>query len=417
MSDLSARNNTESNPRIQELIDNFRERETREGYAQGFLHTWISSQLATVRGQRGLTQKKLAELIGTQQPGVARMERDDYGKWKLETLEKVAAALDCRLKVSLETYGSLIEEIVALTSPEYLERPDFAHDPFIDKRYAAWSKLDAPGPVGSMRRKLADWLEHGTSPEQLNRWLGGQDLPPVGDDLQPSDWLLRGLEGCPVEESRHVDNCLARLIGDLRKKPESEWADRDLELLSLSRLRPRHEFFEPLFHSYRLRKNQGDFQVLNTHCHTAFLEAIIHNQITAGPCDQIWEYCIGQQQQVRTGVYLGLKGFAFAPERPNAWDVVNKGLQLVNARYRGMNQEYSNLVDRALTQVGEELNPTFTAELAKLTSEPNAASEGTMRAVARYSHRQGFTGDRSTRNRFLAAAMIAVPRPASRITI
>jgi transcriptional regulator with XRE-family HTH domain len=403
----------ERNQRVREFIELFRDREAREGYAQGFLHTWISSQLATVRAQRGLTQKKLGELIGTQQPGVARMERDDYGKWKLETLERAAAALDCRLKVSLETYGSLIEEIVAFTSPEYLQRPDFAHDPFVERRYAEWSKLDAPGPVGYMRRKLADWLEHGTSPEQLRKWLSGEGLPPSGDEARPADWIAQGLEGCPASESRHADDCIARMRDDLRKRGESDWTGLDLELLSLARLRPRQEFFDPLFSSYRARRNARDFQELRTHYHTAFLEALIHNQVTAGPCDETWEFCIDQRSQPKTGVYLGLKGFAYAPERPNAWGVADKGLRLVFSRYKSSSrQQYPRMVEQALTRAGEGLAQEFKAELWKVCTLVGT-SEGNMRAVANYARNSGFTGEPGARlgdQILLAATVMAVPR-------
>lgn len=194
------------------LIADFQDRETREGYAEGFLHTWISSQLARIRRRRGLTQKDLAHLLGTRQPGVARMEKEDYGKWNLATLSKVAAILGCRLKVSLETYGSLVEEAAAFTSIEFLDRPAFEQDPIFHPRFQHWPALAESGPIGEMSRSLETWIHQQTPADQLVRWLSGQNLPPVGDDLPPAHWIVQALKSCPEPESRQAARAIRRQL-------------------------------------------------------------------------------------------------------------------------------------------------------------------------------------------------------------
>jgi len=52
------------------------------------------------RIERGLTQEKLAQKIGTRQSSVSRLESGAYNP-SLAFLQKVADALDVRLKISL----------------------------------------------------------------------------------------------------------------------------------------------------------------------------------------------------------------------------------------------------------------------------------------------------------------------------
>lgn len=55
-------------------------------------------EIARLRLERGLTQAQLAELVGTRQPSIARLERGQTQP-TFEFLARVAAALDMRLEV------------------------------------------------------------------------------------------------------------------------------------------------------------------------------------------------------------------------------------------------------------------------------------------------------------------------------
>ncbi len=57
-------------------------------------------QVARLRILRGLTQSQLAEMVGTKQPSIARLENGESTP-SLSFLEKVAEALGADLKVSL----------------------------------------------------------------------------------------------------------------------------------------------------------------------------------------------------------------------------------------------------------------------------------------------------------------------------
>ena len=61
--------------------------------------TDIGFQVYNLRQKAGLTQKGLAELVGTKQSNIARIESADYTGYTHKTLEKVAKALKARLEV------------------------------------------------------------------------------------------------------------------------------------------------------------------------------------------------------------------------------------------------------------------------------------------------------------------------------
>jgi transcriptional regulator with XRE-family HTH domain len=103
------------------LRDELKDAEYSEGYAESFLDSYIATQIKVLREQRGLSQQGLADLIGTKQGAVSRIEDVNYSKWNVSTLKKLARAFRVRLKVSFETYGSLLVEVTTF-SRESLQR-------------------------------------------------------------------------------------------------------------------------------------------------------------------------------------------------------------------------------------------------------------------------------------------------------
>ena len=60
----------------------------------------ISEQVYEARTERSLTQSELAEMVGTSQSAVARVENADYDGHSIRTLAKIARALELRLQVN-----------------------------------------------------------------------------------------------------------------------------------------------------------------------------------------------------------------------------------------------------------------------------------------------------------------------------
>lgn len=59
----------------------------------------VAEMLYDARTKAGLTQKELANLVGTKQPVVARLEDAEYQGHSLTMLQRVAAALDKRVEI------------------------------------------------------------------------------------------------------------------------------------------------------------------------------------------------------------------------------------------------------------------------------------------------------------------------------
>lgn len=57
-------------------------------------------QVARLRMLRGLTQAQLAEMVGTRQPSIARLENGS-SKPSLTFLNKIAAALNAKIEIKL----------------------------------------------------------------------------------------------------------------------------------------------------------------------------------------------------------------------------------------------------------------------------------------------------------------------------
>ncbi|MDO8452922.1 MAG: helix-turn-helix transcriptional regulator [bacterium] len=65
----------------------------------------IAFQIMDLRKKAGLTQKQLAELVGTKQSNIARIEDADYTRYTLTTLEKITKALKAKLEIRIIPAG------------------------------------------------------------------------------------------------------------------------------------------------------------------------------------------------------------------------------------------------------------------------------------------------------------------------
>lgn len=61
----------------------------------------IAQQIFDARRKAGLTQKQLAERIGTKQSVIARLEDADYEGHSLSMLRRIGEALNCLVRVEL----------------------------------------------------------------------------------------------------------------------------------------------------------------------------------------------------------------------------------------------------------------------------------------------------------------------------
>jgi transcriptional regulator with XRE-family HTH domain len=80
-------------------IERLRERLAHVGDS-GWFFARIAEQVAERRRELGLSQKQLAELTGTTQSAIARLESGGRPP-RIDTLLRITSALDCELEVRL----------------------------------------------------------------------------------------------------------------------------------------------------------------------------------------------------------------------------------------------------------------------------------------------------------------------------
>jgi transcriptional regulator with XRE-family HTH domain len=114
------------NELFDELRESFKDEDVRYTYAEGFLNAFIAAQIKTLRGD--MSQQELADLVGTKQSGISRLENVNYSAWKVETLRKLARAFHLRLRISFEEFGTLIPDIENFNTAN-LSRRRFEDDP------------------------------------------------------------------------------------------------------------------------------------------------------------------------------------------------------------------------------------------------------------------------------------------------
>ena len=76
--------------------------EQRALYEQLRIDAAIGDSIRQARLDAGLTQKALAEAIGTSHSVISRMENADYDGHTMKMLYKIALALGCSLEVRME---------------------------------------------------------------------------------------------------------------------------------------------------------------------------------------------------------------------------------------------------------------------------------------------------------------------------
>ena len=84
-----------------DTFEKLRERLAHVDEDQGWFFAQIADRVVEQRKARGISQKELAELTGTTQSAIARLESGGRPP-RIDTLLRIAEALDCDLRVELK---------------------------------------------------------------------------------------------------------------------------------------------------------------------------------------------------------------------------------------------------------------------------------------------------------------------------
>ena len=75
--------------------------ELRQLIADARVSSQVAQMVYDARSEAGLSQKELAELVGTGQSAIARLEDADYDGHSLSMLQRVAEAVNCHIELSI----------------------------------------------------------------------------------------------------------------------------------------------------------------------------------------------------------------------------------------------------------------------------------------------------------------------------
>ncbi|MDO8291469.1 MAG: helix-turn-helix domain-containing protein [Gallionella sp.] len=92
----------------------------REAYVEAELVNGLAHQIRIIRQQRGLTQKQLAEKLGTTQTTVSRLENPSYGRYSLRSLLALSKVFDVALFVRYMPFSKFMPATWD-TCPEHFE--------------------------------------------------------------------------------------------------------------------------------------------------------------------------------------------------------------------------------------------------------------------------------------------------------
>lgn len=97
-------------------------KEYDDAYVSAHVRNWIAYQIRTIREQKSLSQAQLADILGTKQSVIARIENSNDSAPSVHTLIKIAAAFDCGLIikfVSKEQFHEAMRDV----SPDAMRLP------------------------------------------------------------------------------------------------------------------------------------------------------------------------------------------------------------------------------------------------------------------------------------------------------
>lgn len=81
----------------------------REQVARELVKLHLGERIRDAREAQGLTQAGLAATVGTTQSAIARLEAAEHTNFKLDTLLKIAAALNGQVSVRFPTARSAVK--------------------------------------------------------------------------------------------------------------------------------------------------------------------------------------------------------------------------------------------------------------------------------------------------------------------
>ena len=116
----------------EQIVARLRDKEYRDTFVSEQINTGLAFQIRGLREQRGWTQAELGEKAGMAQARISVMEDANYSRFSLNTLKRLASALDVALVVRFAPFSELVNYFVDLNA-DSLKAPSFDEDKFVQQ--------------------------------------------------------------------------------------------------------------------------------------------------------------------------------------------------------------------------------------------------------------------------------------------
>jgi transcriptional regulator with XRE-family HTH domain len=123
---------TSDRPRRDELVAALRQSKPyRDTYLRRVVRGAVAAQVRTLRESLPATQAELGQLVGMKQTAISRLENPESAGLTIDTLLRLASALDVALIIKFAPYSELVNWVVGF-SPGSFSVPAFQDDERLD---------------------------------------------------------------------------------------------------------------------------------------------------------------------------------------------------------------------------------------------------------------------------------------------
>jgi transcriptional regulator with XRE-family HTH domain len=116
-----------TNTTAKQIWKKLTDKDYRDSFVASNISNTVSSQIYTLRDQRGWTQKELAQRAGMNQSRIPALEDPNLENFEIGTLKRIASAFDVALVVRFVPFSELTNWTASL-SEQNLSVPEFAND-------------------------------------------------------------------------------------------------------------------------------------------------------------------------------------------------------------------------------------------------------------------------------------------------
>jgi transcriptional regulator with XRE-family HTH domain len=144
----------------EDLVRSLRSKKFRDTFISSRISNTLALQIRAMRQERGWSQAHLAELLGTSQNAIYRLESPQYGKPSITTLKRLASIFDVGLAVWFTPFSKLVDRVISLETVDIVV-PSFDDDPGIH------AGLAASGQVQINTAHATDTMSMATTPVKI----------------------------------------------------------------------------------------------------------------------------------------------------------------------------------------------------------------------------------------------------------